>query len=324
MNDPKGTFLTAPRLDVDWSPFDYVNNHVNVHSVASQLITLRRNPELKETPPGDENAPFLPRSGHRHRPVAGRALRDGTAGIGRAPHRADRRSGAYRGSPRAAAGRRSDDQRAGRRGRRRRAGADRRGPRRRQARHQREAVGAGGRGGVRSRRAEGAADGDGRRARQLEGVERPCQRDAGGGHARRPRADRTQRAFRDPRRNPPWPLSRRSGRAPDRAGTSGRDRQHAERTQGRYTHQARLRRAVGRCRRADRSGEQHVRQFRDRCETADPRRDRAQRPRARRAGARRAERRVRDPNGGLQGSRGLARVRRHGGAEPLCPRGWRG
>lgn len=62
VNDAKGTFLTSPRLDVDWRPFAFVNNHVDVRSVSSQLITLRRNPELKPTPttPEDANAPLLP------------------------------------------------------------------------------------------------------------------------------------------------------------------------------------------------------------------------------------------------------------------------
>jgi translocation and assembly module TamB len=62
VNDPKGTFLQSPRLDVDWRPFDYLNNHIDVRRASSQLITLRRNPELKEVPPKpeDANAPILP------------------------------------------------------------------------------------------------------------------------------------------------------------------------------------------------------------------------------------------------------------------------
>ncbi|MGJ3625827.1 hypothetical protein AB5I41_00435 [Sphingomonas sp. MMS24-JH45] len=61
VSDPKGVFLTSPRLDVDWRPFAYVNNHVDVKSVGSDLITLRRNPELKpSTEPVDHGAPLLP------------------------------------------------------------------------------------------------------------------------------------------------------------------------------------------------------------------------------------------------------------------------
>lgn len=59
VSDPKGVFLTSPRLDVDWRPFAFINNHVDVRSLASPLVTLQRNPAL--TPqPSDPNAPFLP------------------------------------------------------------------------------------------------------------------------------------------------------------------------------------------------------------------------------------------------------------------------
>jgi translocation and assembly module TamB len=61
VSDPRGVFLTSPRLDVDWRPFKFVNNHVDVRSASAQLITLRRNPELKSsTEPTDPNAPILP------------------------------------------------------------------------------------------------------------------------------------------------------------------------------------------------------------------------------------------------------------------------
>lgn len=62
VNDPKGTFLQSPRIDVDWRPFDYLNNHIDVRRASSQLITLRRNPDLKTVPPKpeDANAPILP------------------------------------------------------------------------------------------------------------------------------------------------------------------------------------------------------------------------------------------------------------------------
>lgn len=61
VSDPKGVFLTSPRLDVNWRPFAFANNHVDVLSVSSDLITLRRNPELKpSTEPTDPNAPLLP------------------------------------------------------------------------------------------------------------------------------------------------------------------------------------------------------------------------------------------------------------------------
>ncbi|MEH3036797.1 MAG: translocation/assembly module TamB domain-containing protein [Sphingomonas adhaesiva] len=61
VSDPRGVFLTSPRLDVDWRPFAFARNHVDVRSAAADLITLRRNPELKpSTEPTDPNAPILP------------------------------------------------------------------------------------------------------------------------------------------------------------------------------------------------------------------------------------------------------------------------
>ena len=59
VSDPKGVFLTSPRLDVDWRPFAFANNHVDVKSLAADLITLRRNPQLIPQP-SDPNAPTLP------------------------------------------------------------------------------------------------------------------------------------------------------------------------------------------------------------------------------------------------------------------------
>ena len=59
VSDPKGVFLTSPRLDVDWRPFAFINNHVDVRSLESGLVTLARNPEFIPQPT-DPNAPFLP------------------------------------------------------------------------------------------------------------------------------------------------------------------------------------------------------------------------------------------------------------------------
>ena len=61
VSDPKGVFLTSPRLDVDWRPFQYLYNHVDVRSLSSDLVTLARRPEFAPTPePTDPNAPLLP------------------------------------------------------------------------------------------------------------------------------------------------------------------------------------------------------------------------------------------------------------------------
>ncbi|WP_267382148.1 MULTISPECIES: translocation/assembly module TamB domain-containing protein [unclassified Sphingomonas] len=57
--DPTGVFLTAPRLDVDWRPFAYAQNHIDVRSLDAALVTLARSPALKATP-SDPNAPLLP------------------------------------------------------------------------------------------------------------------------------------------------------------------------------------------------------------------------------------------------------------------------
>ena len=57
--DPKGVFLTSPRMAVDWRPFAFAQNHVDVRSLDTALITLARRPALKPTPV-DPNAPTLP------------------------------------------------------------------------------------------------------------------------------------------------------------------------------------------------------------------------------------------------------------------------
>lgn len=59
VSDPKGVFLTAPRVTVDWRPFAYLNNHIDVRTLTASLVTLRRLPALKEVPT-DPNAPILP------------------------------------------------------------------------------------------------------------------------------------------------------------------------------------------------------------------------------------------------------------------------
>ncbi len=58
--DPKGVFLTSPKLAVDWRPFAFTNNHVDVRSLSTDLVNLARRPELKPAPPTDQNAPLLP------------------------------------------------------------------------------------------------------------------------------------------------------------------------------------------------------------------------------------------------------------------------
>ncbi len=57
--DPRGVFLTSPRLEVDWRPFAFVRNHVDVRELGTPLVTLSRRPLLRQVAT-DPNAPLLP------------------------------------------------------------------------------------------------------------------------------------------------------------------------------------------------------------------------------------------------------------------------
>ncbi|MDX3909768.1 MAG: translocation/assembly module TamB domain-containing protein [Sphingobium sp.] len=59
LRDPKGVFATSPEVRVDWSPFQYIRNHIQVRSVTSPLIRIARAPQFNQTPT-DPNAPWLP------------------------------------------------------------------------------------------------------------------------------------------------------------------------------------------------------------------------------------------------------------------------
>ncbi|WP_156678315.1 translocation/assembly module TamB domain-containing protein [Sphingomonas profundi] len=59
VRDPKGAFLTAPAVTVDWRPFAYINSKVDVREASAATMTLLRLPELKPVP-SDPNAPTLP------------------------------------------------------------------------------------------------------------------------------------------------------------------------------------------------------------------------------------------------------------------------
>lgn len=58
IGDPKGRFLSSPAITVDWRPFKFMNGHLDIKSLTSDLITLERLPEFNETPPSDD--PLLP------------------------------------------------------------------------------------------------------------------------------------------------------------------------------------------------------------------------------------------------------------------------
>jgi translocation and assembly module TamB len=57
VSDEKGEFLFSPEVRVDWRPFSYLSNHVDVRSLTAQRMILRRGPQLK---PSTEEGPLLP------------------------------------------------------------------------------------------------------------------------------------------------------------------------------------------------------------------------------------------------------------------------
>jgi translocation and assembly module TamB len=57
LSDPKGLFFTAPRAELDYRPFEYLKNHVDIRSLVIPTARLGRLPELR---PGDPDAPLLP------------------------------------------------------------------------------------------------------------------------------------------------------------------------------------------------------------------------------------------------------------------------
>ncbi|RYY24653.1 MAG: hypothetical protein EOP62_15990 [Sphingomonadales bacterium] len=58
VRDATGVVATAQEVRVDWRPFSYLSNHVDVRSLTSPEIKLARLPALK--PSGDPDAPLLP------------------------------------------------------------------------------------------------------------------------------------------------------------------------------------------------------------------------------------------------------------------------
>ena len=57
LKDPKGVFFQAPRAELDYRPFAYFRNRVDIRSLVIPQARLGRLPELR---PGDPNAPLLP------------------------------------------------------------------------------------------------------------------------------------------------------------------------------------------------------------------------------------------------------------------------
>src|SRR3546814_1198798 len=59
ISDPKGVFLTSPAVVVDWRPFKYLQNHVDVHELSSKRITLLRLPQFKPSERSEEHTSDL-------------------------------------------------------------------------------------------------------------------------------------------------------------------------------------------------------------------------------------------------------------------------
>ncbi|MBX9815521.1 MAG: translocation/assembly module TamB domain-containing protein [Sphingomonas sp.] len=57
--DQNGVYLTAPRASVDWRPFAYVNNRLDIRALIVPTARLARLPVLKPVP-RDPNEPILP------------------------------------------------------------------------------------------------------------------------------------------------------------------------------------------------------------------------------------------------------------------------
>ncbi len=60
LSDTRGVFADSPAIAIDWRPFAFANGHVDIRNLTSPLVRYARNPVLKDTPPGDPNAPLLP------------------------------------------------------------------------------------------------------------------------------------------------------------------------------------------------------------------------------------------------------------------------
>jgi translocation and assembly module TamB len=58
LSDTRGVFFRAPVIRLDWRPFDYLNNQVDIRSLVAPTATLLRNPQFKATPPSQ--GPLLP------------------------------------------------------------------------------------------------------------------------------------------------------------------------------------------------------------------------------------------------------------------------
>ena len=58
LRDPQGVFARADRVTLDWRPFAFIGNRLDIRSLSSPEVVIERLPEFAETAPDD--APLLP------------------------------------------------------------------------------------------------------------------------------------------------------------------------------------------------------------------------------------------------------------------------
>lgn len=58
IRDPKGVFLSATQVDMDWRPLAYARGHLDIRSLVIPSAHLYRQPQFKPTPPSE--GPLLP------------------------------------------------------------------------------------------------------------------------------------------------------------------------------------------------------------------------------------------------------------------------
>lgn len=58
LSDPQGVFLRSPELRIDWRPFAYLSNHVDVRSATAKTLVMEKIPAFKPVP--DTGEPLLP------------------------------------------------------------------------------------------------------------------------------------------------------------------------------------------------------------------------------------------------------------------------
>ena len=68
LSDPKGEFLRAPKVEVDWRPFNYLRNHVDIRSLTRATDDAARLPAF--TRHAAERRAAAARHRHRCRPIA--------------------------------------------------------------------------------------------------------------------------------------------------------------------------------------------------------------------------------------------------------------